>query len=280
MTEAKGFVMYSDYRQHMEIMEDSDCGRLFKAILAYADNGDVIELGGMAKMAFSFIKAQMDRDFEKYADRCERNRAIAAERENKKRKAKEQAVESSEICTAEINESSDKSTTKHERSPECTTSTNTNNNTNTNINTSTNTNTNTDNTHTDVRACDKNSFDLCDDDCANNHRRKESDPRFTQFWEAFPKKASRPAALRAWNELSPDEALFSRIMAAVDAQKKSQQWCADGGRYIPYPVNWLKNRAWENVTDNITHSAAHSGHEPSFDLGAIMIHAMEHTPTL
>ena len=279
MTEAKGFVMYSDYRQHMEIMEDSDCGRLFKAILAYADNGDVIELDGMAKMAFSFIKAQMDRDFEKYADRCERNRAIAAERENKKRKAKEQAVASSENCTAEINEHSDKSTTKHERSPESTTSTNTNNNTN--INTSTNTNTNNNNTHTDVGACDENGFDLRDDACADNHRRKECDPRFTQFWEAFPKKASRPAALRTWNELSPDEALFDRIMAAVDAHKRSQQWCADGGRYIPYPVNWLKNRAWENVTDHIPRSSSlASSHEPSFDLGAIMTHAMEHTPTL
>ena len=44
------------------------------ALFGYAKRGEIPQFDGMLKMAFSFIKAQMDRDSEKYKAICERNK--------------------------------------------------------------------------------------------------------------------------------------------------------------------------------------------------------------
>ena len=67
------FVLYNDYRKHLTLLNDTEKARLLDAIFAYAD-GEQVELDGVVEMAFSFIKAQMDRDAEKYADKCEKRR--------------------------------------------------------------------------------------------------------------------------------------------------------------------------------------------------------------
>lgn len=69
---------------------------------------------------------------------------------------------------------------------------------------------------------------------------------FEKFWSVYPKKANRGAALKAWNELSPDETLTERILKAVDQQKKSKQWTDDSGQFIPYPATWLSQGRWED----------------------------------
>lgn len=71
----RSFKLYNDYINHVGLLSDEDAGRLFKAILAYANGQEVEALGGVAEMAFSFISAQMDRDKQAYDNRCEANRA-------------------------------------------------------------------------------------------------------------------------------------------------------------------------------------------------------------
>ena len=69
--ENKGsFVLYFDYRKHLDFLTDEECGRLFKALLDYGETKKQPELEGAALMAFSFIACQMDRDAEKYAETC------------------------------------------------------------------------------------------------------------------------------------------------------------------------------------------------------------------
>ena len=69
--ENKGsFVLYFDYRKHLEFLTDAECGKLFKALLDYGETKKEPELEGAARMAFSFIACQMDRDAEKYAETC------------------------------------------------------------------------------------------------------------------------------------------------------------------------------------------------------------------
>ena len=67
------FVLYTDYRQHTALLSVEEKAQLLDAIFAYAA-GEEVELTGMALMAFSFIKAQMDRDEEKYKAICEKRR--------------------------------------------------------------------------------------------------------------------------------------------------------------------------------------------------------------
>ena len=62
----KYFPMYHDYRQHLALLSHEEIGRLLLALLDYSDQGILPKLGGSANMAFSFIKAQIDRDHQKY----------------------------------------------------------------------------------------------------------------------------------------------------------------------------------------------------------------------
>ncbi|MFI3227052.1 MAG: DUF6291 domain-containing protein, partial [Clostridia bacterium] len=72
--EQKSFVLYMDYYEHVQLLNNEERGILLTAIFEYASNQAEIELSGMTKMAFSFIKKQMDRDYKKYQQKCDRNR--------------------------------------------------------------------------------------------------------------------------------------------------------------------------------------------------------------
>ena len=64
--EKKSFMLYYDYREQLALLTDEERGRLLMAILDYGETGAVPELEGATRMAFSFIRAQMDRDAEKW----------------------------------------------------------------------------------------------------------------------------------------------------------------------------------------------------------------------
>lgn len=66
--------LYYSYREQLEILPDDERGRLIIALLDYAENGTIPTLEGASNMAFAFIKAQIDRDTEKYNERCQKNR--------------------------------------------------------------------------------------------------------------------------------------------------------------------------------------------------------------
>ena len=66
MSEKVSFVLYGDIEAHLADVSDNECGKLFRAILQYANRGEVADLTGEMRMAFSFIRAQLDRDREKW----------------------------------------------------------------------------------------------------------------------------------------------------------------------------------------------------------------------
>lgn len=78
MKDKKSFVLYSDYWQHIELLTIEERGQLLTAIYEYILYGSAPEISGSVKMAFSFIKAQLDRDSEKYEAICERNKINGA----------------------------------------------------------------------------------------------------------------------------------------------------------------------------------------------------------
>lgn len=72
MADKKSFVLYCDYRQHFELLPPEDQGRLLMAIFDYVETGAEPSLEPIPMMAFSFIRAQLDRDLKKYEETCKR----------------------------------------------------------------------------------------------------------------------------------------------------------------------------------------------------------------
>lgn len=79
--------------------------------------------------------------------------------------------------------------------------------------------------------------------------KKPDDPRFAEFWEAYPRKVDKPDARRAWANIAPDASTFDRIMAGMAAWKRAGSWNKDGGAYIPHPATWLNKHRWEAEPD-------------------------------
>lgn len=72
------FNAYHSYLKSIETLNDAEIGRLFVACLTYSMSGAVQELRGNERHVFPMIRSQIDRDAEKYAERCAANRANGA----------------------------------------------------------------------------------------------------------------------------------------------------------------------------------------------------------
>ena len=70
---------------------------------------------------------------------------------------------------------------------------------------------------------------------------------FDRFWEAYPRKAGKEAARRAFQQADVPVGV---LVDAISVQRNSEQWRREGGRYIPFPANWLNQRRWEDQPPN------------------------------
>lgn len=68
---------------------------------------------------------------------------------------------------------------------------------------------------------------------------------FDAFWSVYPRKTAKGAAEKAWNNgaCGADD-VFTLIMAAVQRQRKCEQWTRDDGAFIPHPATWLNGKRW------------------------------------
>ena len=73
MTERPGFMLYFDLVDALQSLDDVQAGQLFKALMAYAQTGEVRELTGLADFAFRFARPRIDRDAEIYQEKCRKN---------------------------------------------------------------------------------------------------------------------------------------------------------------------------------------------------------------
>lgn len=74
----------------------------------------------------------------------------------------------------------------------------------------------------------------------------EFPPGFDRFWQAYPRKADKPAACKAFARARVDDALLERMLSAIAAQATTPQWAKDGGQFVPLPATWLNGRRWED----------------------------------
>lgn len=74
MAEKKSFVLYTEYEENLEDLPDEELGQLFRAIFGYVNRGVVPDLSPSCKMAFSFIRKDLDRNQAKYEETCRKRR--------------------------------------------------------------------------------------------------------------------------------------------------------------------------------------------------------------
>ena len=120
-TEQKGFIVYKDLHAVIDELTDEQVGQLFRGMIKYFNEGKAPKFDGVLKFVFIPIKQQMDRDSEKYDEKCEKNRENV-----RKRWAKVKGADVYDGIRTDTNY----------------TNTNTNTNTNTKTKTTTDTNTN------------------------------------------------------------------------------------------------------------------------------------------
>lgn len=108
------FILYTSYYALIEGLTDEQLGQLTRAIFLYARDGETISLEPVVRMAFAFIKDNIERNQDKYQAKCEKNRQIALERERKKREAREKAGNTN---VHERERTCENNTNVHERSP-------------------------------------------------------------------------------------------------------------------------------------------------------------------
>lgn len=77
--------------------------------------------------------------------------------------------------------------------------------------------------------------------------------RFELFWQAYPRKVAKGAALTVWLRLKPSDEMTATMIAAVHEQAKSAQWLKDGGQFIPHPRTWLNQGRWEDQAVAVPH---------------------------
>ncbi len=76
MESKKAFLMYYEYEEQLEDLSDEELGKLVRAMFQYEKLGfEDVELKGITKMAFSFIKRNLKRDKENYDKRSETSKA-------------------------------------------------------------------------------------------------------------------------------------------------------------------------------------------------------------
>lgn len=69
--------------------------------------------------------------------------------------------------------------------------------------------------------------------------------RFSEWWELYPRKVDEHEALKAWNALKIDDTLCESIFEGL--KKWVRYWNArNEPDFIPYPAKWLTMRRWES----------------------------------
>jgi len=76
----------------------------------------------------------------------------------------------------------------------------------------------------------------------DQHAPKNTYPRdFDIFWQAYPRKVGKAAALKRWKTQKPP---LAQVLKALELQRGCAQW--QDISLIPHPETWLNKRRWED----------------------------------
>ena len=73
-------LLFMEIRDSIDFLTDEESGRLFKAILAYAEEGVIPDFQVPLMSVFLLVKSQIDRGEEAYIEKCIKNRINSLKR--------------------------------------------------------------------------------------------------------------------------------------------------------------------------------------------------------
>ena len=76
----------------------------------------------------------------------------------------------------------------------------------------------------------------------------EVEKMFVEFWAIYPKKVDKKGAFRAFKNIKKLKEVFPGIMAALEIQRRSEQWTKANGQFIPNPTTYIHQERWLNTT--------------------------------
>ena len=68
------FILYTEHGELIEQLSDSQAGELLKSLFTYTKTGEVPELDAMCRLVFTSIRQDLDRNAQKYEQKCEKMR--------------------------------------------------------------------------------------------------------------------------------------------------------------------------------------------------------------
>lgn len=88
-------------------------------------------------------------------------------------------------------------------------------------------------------------------------RQKTGDAKFDEFWEVYPRKIAKPAALKSWvraiqNGANPDEIISGAKRYAAKVRGESPI-------YTKYPQGWISDARWADETETKTNGKSYLG---------------------
>ena len=81
---------------------------------------------------------------------------------------------------------------------------------------------------------------------------KQNQKLFEKVWSVYPKQFKRQEALEEFCSLNVSAELADRMVKSIKQQKGQENWKIENGRYVPFLVNWLKNKRWEDEVASCT----------------------------
>lgn len=204
--------IFTTFKKNIQRLSDEECGRLFRAMLEYAETGEDVELEGREDVVWPIAQEQIDNCREAYESKAGAARKLNADRSDN------DAIAQASHDNDTISHDNDTISERYRDDTE------------------------------DKEQRIKNKEQRITDKGEKDTRAREGalDRRFSTFWSAYPNKTGKGAALKAFQRVKPDDALLDTMLSQLELMRASPQWQSDGGRYIPNPATWLNQRRWED----------------------------------
>lgn len=75
---------------------------------------------------------------------------------------------------------------------------------------------------------------------------RENPQEFVEWWEAYPSKVGRLAALKVWKKQVQGKVELSKMLSILEKQKTSKKWTKDDSEFIPNPATYLNQGRWDD----------------------------------
>ena len=85
MKKPKGFFVYFHHSNVIGLLSNEQAGRLIKALMDYGENGELSDFSddGMLNVTYTLLRDEIDLNFEKYNEVCEKRRQAGLQRAEK-----------------------------------------------------------------------------------------------------------------------------------------------------------------------------------------------------